>query len=236
MIVSIHQPAYLPWLGYFDKIRRADCFVYLDSVQFQKQSFQNRNKIRTPDGSIWLTVPVETKGKLHDTPLKDLPINNRVDWRRKHRAALEQHYRKAPCFDEVMPELHDVYDRDWHRLSDLCFAMLEAFNRRLGIGTRIVKASELGDLDAAKGDLVLALCETLGASCYLSGSLGRDYLDPEAFKRARVDLAFQDYAHPHYHQAYPGFEPAMGVVDLLMNVAEPAEVLSAPPNPCAARS
>ena len=223
--VSIHQPAYLPWLGYFDKIRQADCFVYLDTVQFQKQSFQNRNKIRTADGWVWLTVPVETKGKLYDTALKDLAINNRIDWRRKHRAAIEMNYRKAPNFEAVMAWLGPVYDRDWARLSDLCFEMMVTVNRLLGIETEIVKASDLAEVDGSKGDLVLNLCRALGAERYLSGSLGRDYLDAAAFREAGIDLAYQDYTHPQYGQAYPGFEPYMAAVDLLMNEAEPAAVL-----------
>ena len=223
--VSIHQPAYLPWLGYFDKIRQADCFVYLDTVQFQKQSFQNRNKIRTADGWAWLTVPVETKGKLYDTALKDLTINNRIDWRRKHRAAIEMNYRKAPCFETVMHWLAQFYDRDWPRLSDLCFEMTQTFNRALDIETKILKSSAMQGLDGSKGDLVLNICRALGAERYLSGSLGRGYLDADAFEQAGIELVYQDYAHPSYRQIYPGFEPYMAVIDLLMNEADPAAIL-----------
>lgn len=225
MIVSIHQPAYLPWLGYFDKIRRADCFVYLDTVQFQKQSFQNRNKIRTADGWTWLTVPVETKGKLYETPLKDLAINNRVDWRRKHLTAIAMNYGKATCFEAVMPSLTAAFERDWARLSELCYAMLLEFNQRLGIDTRIVKSSDMPEVDGAKSDLVVNLCRALGATRYLAGTLGRNYLEPEAFARHGITLDYQDYEHPVYRQAYPGFEPNMAVVDLLMNQPDPAAIL-----------
>ena len=225
LIVSIHQPAYLPWLGYFDKIRRADTFVYLDTVQFQKQSFQNRNKIRTADGWAWLTVPVETKGRLYDTPLRDLPINNRVNWRRKHRAAIAQHYAKAPQFEAVMALLDGFYDRDWDRLSDLCYEMLLAFNRRLGIDTRIVKASNLSGVQGEKSALILDLCRHFGAGRYIAGTLGRNYLDEAAFEAAGIEIAYQDYEHPTYGQLYPGFEPAMAIVDLLMNEANPSEIL-----------
>jgi len=225
MIVSIHQPAYLPWLGYFDKIRRADIFIYLDTIQFQKQSFQNRNKVRTADGSIWLTVPVETKGKLYDTALKDLTINNRVDWRRKHRAAIEMNYRNAPCFDVIIPLLNQFYDEEWERLSDLCYAMLTAFNRLLGIETKIVKASDLPEVQGEKGELIVNLCRAVGAKHYISGTLGGNYLEPEAFARHGIALAFQDYKHPVYGQVYPGFEPNMAVVDLLMNEKNPGRLL-----------
>ena len=225
LTVSIHQPAYLPWLGYFDKIRQADLFIYLDSVQFQKQSYQNRNKIRTAEGWSWLTVPVETKGRLYETPLSELRINNRIDWRRKHRVAIEMNYRKAPCFDEVMPLMEQFYLREWTQLSDLCFEMMRAFNECLGIRTDIRKASELGAVEGGKSELILNLCKAIGAGRYLSGSLGRDYLDLRAFAERGVEVIFQSYAHPTYRQAYPGFEPNMAVVDLLMNERAPEQIL-----------
>ena len=224
-IVSIHQPAYLPWLGYFDKIRQSDLFIYLDTVQFQKQSFQNRNKIRTANGWTWLTVPVETKGKLYETPLKDLAINNRVDWRRKHRAAIAMNYRKAPHFDAVMPQLEMFYERSWSRLSDLCYDMLSAFNRRLGITTPVQKASDMGVMPSSKSDLILDLCRAAGATTYVSGTLGRGYLDLPAFADQGIDVTFQDYEHPRYRQAYAGFEPNMAVIDLLMNESEATAIL-----------
>ena len=197
-VVAIHQPAYLPWLGYFDRIRSADCFVYLDTVQFQKQSFQNRNKIRTPQGWTWLTVPVETKGALYDTPLKELAINNRIDWRRKHQRAIEMNYRKAPLFDAVMPLLEGFYARDWERLSDLCFEMLVAFNERLGIETGIIRASEMPGIAGGKSDLILNICRELGASRYLAGTLGRGYLQEADFEAAGIAVEYQDYGHPTY--------------------------------------
>ena len=224
-VVSIHQPAYLPWLGYFDKIRRADLFIYLDSVQFQKQSFQNRNKIRTADGWTWLTVPVETKGRLYETPLKDLPINNRVNWRRKHRAAIEMNYRKAPRFEPVMSLLDRFYAQEWEHLSDLCYAMMTAFNRELAVDSEIRKASELKTLEGGKSDLLLSICRAVGATTYLSGALGQNYLDVESFERAGIDVLFQDYRHPVYAQLQPDFLPNMAVIDLLMNEADPAAVL-----------
>lgn len=194
-------------------------------MQFQKQSFQNRNKIRTADGWTWLTVPVETKGKLFDTPLCDLPINNRVNWRRKHRAAIEQSYRKAPYFEPVMPLLDRFYERDWTALSTLCHEMLLAFNEALGIETPIVKASALSGIEGEKSDLVLNLCRHFGATRYIAGTLGRNYLDEANFVEAGIEVSYQDYVHPTYSQAYPGFEPYMGIVDLLMNEPAPAAIL-----------
>ncbi|MEW6593799.1 MAG: WbqC family protein [Thermodesulfobacteriota bacterium] len=217
MIVSIHQPAYLPWLGYFDKIKRADLFIYLDTVQYQKNSFQNRNKIRTKSGPIWLTVPVETSGRLYTTPLKEIAIDNRRDWRAKHRRALMMHYGRSRMFDAVFPRLEPFYLRSWERLADLCWEMMVEFNRMLGIGTRIVRASELEVGEGGKSDLVLNICKATGATTYLSGSLGRHYLVLDDFAAADIEVVFQDYVHPTYTQQYPGFEPFMGIVDCLFN-------------------
>ncbi len=225
-IVSIHQPAYLPWLGYFDKIRRSDLFIYLDTVQFQKNSFQNRNKIRTSDGWIWLTVPVETKGRLYSTEIKDLTINNRTNWQRKHLESIRTNYRKAAHFDDVFGWIAPYYERPWERLSDLCFEMMTDCNARLELNTDIVRASEQPPVEAKKSELVLELCKTVGATCYLSGSLGRDYLDLRSFADAGIRVDFQDYQHPQYPQAYPGFEAGMGVVDLLMCSDDPSRVIA----------
>lgn len=221
MIVSIHQPAYLPWMGYFDKIARSDLFIYLDTVQFQKSSFQNRNLVRTSNGSSWLTVPVKTKGRLYDVPIKDLQINNQVPWRKKHLKTLQQNYSKAKMFEEVIAELEPIYLQEWTELSSLCLAMLEIFNRRLGITTTVVKASDMKKIESKKSDLVLDLCKESGANIYLSGSQGRDYLQMDDFQHNNIDVIFQDYEHPEYTQNYKGFEPYMGIVDLLMNEEEP---------------
>lgn len=225
--VSIHQPAYLPWLGYFDKIRQSDLFIYLDTVQFQKNSFQNRNKIRTSEGWIWLTVPVETKGRLYSTEIKDLTINNRANWRRKHLESIRTNYRKATHFDDVFGWIAPYYEKPWDRLSDLCFEMMIDCTMRLGLETKIVRASEQFSVEGAKSDLVLELCKAAGATRYLSGSLGRDYLDLGSFADAGIEVDFQNYQHPQYPQAYPGFESGMGVVDLFMCADNPSRVIGA---------
>jgi hypothetical protein len=220
VIVSIHQPAYLPWLGYFDKIARADLFIWLDNVQFQKNSFQNRNKIMTKDGPTWLTVPMRTSGALYETPLKDVEIDNSKNWRAKHLASIRMNYAKAPRFNDCFPALSRFYEREWRTLDLLCFEMLGYFNTLLGVMTPIRRASDMG-ADGAKSDLVLDLCKKAGATTYLSGALGRDYLDLASFAKAGIAVEFQDYKHPAYRQTYPGFAPNLAVVDLLMNEEEP---------------
>lgn len=226
MIVSIHQPAYLPWLGYFDKIARADLFIWLDNVQFQKSSFQNRNKILTKDGPVWLTVPMRTSGVLYETPLKDVEIDNSKNWRVKHLSSIKMNYGKAPRFGDCFPALSRFYEREWLTLDRLCWDMLEYFNTLLGVKTPVRRASEM-NADGAKSDLILDLCKKAGATTYLSGALGRDYLDVESFSAAGIAVEFQDYKHPTYQQAYPGFTPNLAVVDLIMNENEPRRLITA---------
>jgi len=227
LIVGIHQPAYLPWLGYFDRIRQVDLFIYLDTVQFQKGSFQNRNRVLTGNGPAWLTVPVETAGKLYSTVLKDIEIDNSRNWQAKHWGTLRMNYAGAPMFRTVAPELETFYSRPWQRLSDLCLEMLMAFNRMLGIDTRIVRASELGQVNGRKSDLVLDLCQRVGATTYLSGSQGKDYLDMESFRSAGIGVQFQHYLTLPYPQPVASFVPALGVVDFLFNVPDPANGFAA---------
>jgi hypothetical protein len=225
VIVSIHQPAYLPWLGYFDKIARADLFIWLDNVQFQKNSFQNRNKILTKDGPVWLTVPMRTSGVLFETPLKDVEIDNSKNWRVKHASSIKMNYGKAPRFADVVPALSRFYDREWPTLDRLCWEMLGYFNKLLGVTTPIRRASEMS-ADGAKSNLVLDLCKRAGATTYLSGALGRDYLDLASFSAAGIAVEFQDYQHPAYRQTYPGFTPNLAVVDLLMNESDPRQFVT----------
>ena len=123
-----------------------------------------------------------------------------------------------------MPLLDQFYERTWERLAELCFEMMLAFNRLLEIDSRIVKASDLAGVTGAKSELILNLCRRLGGTTYIAGTLGRNYLDEAAFERAGIRIAYQDYHHPVYRQAYPGFEANMAVVDLLMNAERPAAV------------
>jgi WbqC-like protein family len=225
MIVSIHQPAYLPWLGYFDRIRQSDRFVFLDTVQFQKNSFQNRNRIRTATGSQWLTVPVETKGVLYSMALSELAINNRVNWRDKHIRSIRQNYAKAPFRDRVLDHLESVYCQPWDRLADLCWAMLQHFTKQFGLGCELIRASSLPAFSERKSALIERICRHLGADEYLSGPLGRGYLDEASFAAAAIAVRYHDYQHPAYKQAYPGFEPFMAAIDGLMNVDDAASLL-----------
>lgn len=215
MIVSINQPAYLPWLGYFHRIRHSDLHIVLDDVQFEKNSFTNRNKLRTADGWTWLSVPLLTKGKFGDLAINTVEIANERPWARKHWDTLRFGYKKAAHFAEEAPYWEEVFSRRWDRLIDLQRETLAHQLQALDITTELRSSADLA-VEGAKADLVLNLCKAVGATVYLSGPFGRDYLDPADFHEAGIELRFHDYTHPTYEQAQPGFEPYMAALDALL--------------------
>jgi len=216
MILTAHQPAYLPWLGLFHKIAVSDIYVYLDSVQFEKNSFINRNKINTASGPVWLTVPVFAKNHFNKT-IKDLEIDNSKDWRTSHWKSIYLNYKKALYFSKYAEFFEDTYKKEWRYLADLCDHMLRYFLKELGIKVDYYKSSELG-LKEHKSELILEMSKKLGANLYVFGALGKDYAKKEGFAEAGIKIYFQDYRHPKYSQLWgKEFSPYMGIVDLLFN-------------------
>jgi hypothetical protein len=215
MTLSINQPAYLPWLGYFHRIEIADVHVILDHVQFEKNSYINRNKIRTKEGSMILTVPLKTKGLFGSLAINIIEIAE-DSWRTKHFKSIQSTYAKAKYFKHYEPILAELYSKPYNRLIDLIIPMNTWFMQELNIKTKIVRSSEL-NTQGVKSDLVLDICKSLNASTYLSGPFGRDYLDMNSFSNAGIKVAFHDYMHPVYTQVYHGFESNMSILDLLLN-------------------
>ncbi len=222
MIVSINQPGYLPWLGYFHRVAVSDAHIVLDQVQFEKNSFTNRNKVRTREGWCWLTVPVKTAGKFGDLAIAEIEIANEKQWSAKHWQTLRLNYSKAPFFATHAAFFEGVYTRQWGKLADLTreitLYLLDAF----GIRTRLYFGSRM-KASGRKDELVLNLCRELKATEYLSGPLGRNYLRKELFGEHKIAVRYDDYHHPEYPQVYPGFEPYMAALDLLFN-AGPASL------------
>jgi hypothetical protein len=219
MIVTIMQPAYLPWLGYFHRILLSDLFVVLDHVPIDKSSrtnFASRNKIRTKDGWTWLTVPVRTAGRHDERQLNRLEIANESNWAQKHWRGLSAAYAKAPYWAQHQPFFEALYGQKWERLCDLAVETTKYLQTAFGIGTPMRFSSTM-ELTGHKDDLILEICRRVGATTYISGPLGRDYLRLTMFEQAGTKVAFHDYRHPTYVQAHPGFEPFMSAVDLLIN-------------------
>jgi hypothetical protein len=222
MIVSIHQPAYLPWLGYFHRIAVSDAHVVLDHVQYEKNSFTNRNKVRTREGWCWLTVPVKTAGRFGDLAINQVETANEKLWTPKHWQTVRLNYSKAPFFDQHAAFFEGIYSRPWEKLADLTGETTAYLLDAFGIRTKAYFSSQM-KASGKKDELVLNLCRELGATVYLSGPLGRNYLREELFSNQDIAVRYDDYRHPAYPQAYPGFEPNMAAMDLLFN-AGPASL------------
>jgi hypothetical protein len=223
------QPGYLPWLGFFDQMRRADVFVYYDDVQYDKHGWRNRNRVKSPNGPQWLTVPVRHHG-LGQPRIIDVEIDAGAPWARKHVGTLKQFYAKAPFTRHYLPELEELLTRPWTRLVDLDIAVVALVAKWLGLAPEIYRSSELG-IAAEQSERLLRLCEHFGATRYLSGSAARDYLDVELFNRREVDVAWQDYRHPEYAQQYGGFVPYLSAIDLLLNCGEESRTILESGNP-----
>jgi hypothetical protein len=222
MIVSINQPAYLPWLGYFHRIAVSDAHIVLDRVQFEKNSFTNRNKVRTREGWCWLTVPVKTASKFGDLCIHEIEIANERQWAAKHWQTLRLNYSKAPFFGEHAGFFEGIYERPWVRLADLTREITAYLLEAFGIKTKLYFSSQM-NASGKKDELVLNLCRELRATTYLSGPLGRNYLREDLFRESHIAVRYDDYHHREYPQVYPGYEPYMAALDLLFN-AGPASL------------
>ena len=215
MILTAHQPVYLPWLGLFHKIALAETFVYFDQVQYLPKDWMNRNKIRTKSGSIWLTVPVLRKG-YRDLKTSEIEINNSIDWQKKHLRSISLNYKKSPYFENYIPFFEDVYSRKWKFLGELNEYMLKWFLDELGIKVNFLNANDF-KFQGEKSSLILNMCKELNASTYIFGILGKDYADVQEFEKNNIGLIFQNYNHPKYSQLYREFISHMSIIDLLFN-------------------
>ncbi len=218
-MISVHQPQYLPWLGYFDKILKSDCFVFLDDVQYKHREFQNRNMIRTKQGSMWLTVPVVTKGRRGQL-VNEVDIDTGAGWQERHLRSVKAWYGKAPHFDRYIGFFEKTYrERTWEKLKDLNVHFIKFLLDELGITTPLRFSSDLGGGESATSRII-NICKELGADIYLSGAGGKEYLDEELFRKEKLGLKYQEFRHPVYEQLFGGgdFMPYMSAVDMLFNM------------------
>mgnify|MGYP003972095425 FL=1 len=218
MRVTILQPSYLPWLGFFEQMTRSDKFVLLDDVQYTRRDWRNRNKVRVSEGWVWLTVPVQQKSRFAQSLLATR-IDNSVPWRRKHLETLRQHYGKAPFFEKYFPRCQQIYGKDWEFLFDLCLETIQFLKEEIGIETPLLRSSEM-KTSGAKTERLISICRELGATHYLSGESASDYISEEGFSSQGIALEYQNYEHPVYPQKYPGFVPHLSAIDLLFNCGE----------------
>ena len=217
--VAIMQPTYLPWAGYFGLMRSVDLFILLDSVQFARRSWQQRNQIKTAKGPQWLTVPVLVKGK-RDQRIDEVEIDATAHFADTHRKAIELNYRNAPAYGAMAPQLLQLLDQSETRLADLTIVLIERIQHLLGISTRLMRASAMHG-EGAKAELLASLCREVGATEYISPPGSQVYLDvSDAFARAGIQVKYFQFRHPEYPQLYGAFVPFMSCIDMLFNCGD----------------
>src|SRR5688500_18326170 len=220
MRVAIHQPHFLPWLGYLHRMARADAFVLLDHVQFERRNYQNRTMIRMDGEARWFTVPVVQRSQKER--IVEKLVDNRESgargWGPGHLRTLQHAYRQAPFASHYLPQLRRIFEAEWERLVDLNQASLGLLREAFGIRTPLVKSSELA-VEGARGDLIFNICRAVGADRLLAGLGGsRGYLDVEGFARGGVRVEFHQFCHPQYRQCgAPPFLAGLSAVDMLLN-------------------
>jgi len=224
--VVVLQPGYLPWLGFFDQLRRADVFVYYDDAQYDKHGWRNRNRIKTQNGPIWLTVPVRHRGEGFPKIL-DVEIDARTPWARKHLSSVRQAYARAPFLQRYLPALEELLAGKWERLVDLDLACAELMANWLGLRRRVERSSRLG-IGGERSERLVGICRHFGAATYVSGDAAAAYLDVGLFERNGIAVEFQRYAHPTYPQRHGEFVPYLSALDLLLNCGDEAPLIAFP--------
>ena len=216
-VVAIHQPCYIPWLPFFEKIKKSDVFVFLDDVQYQKNGWQNRNKIRTNDGSIWLTIPVNAHFKSKSNEIK---IDYTQNWVDKHKKSFLINYSKAKYFNENWKDLEKIYDMNFETLTELNLEIISFIQKKFNIETKIMLSSEL-DISSSSSERILDICKKLDADVYYSGQgygmPEKKYLDEEDFLKNNIETKFQNFIFTKYEQCYEPFIPNLTSLDLLFN-------------------
>ena len=213
-VVAIHQPEYLPWLGFFKKMMNVELFVFLDDVQFRKKGWQNRNRIRINDGTTLLSIPVHT----HSYPkINEVTIDNEKNWSIRHKKSILYNYARAPYFDEIKDFIESIFEKKFQYLVDLNTEIIKFIMNELEIKSKIVFSSEL-EISKKGSDRVLDICKAVEADHYITGTFwAESNLRVEEFKKSNIDVEFQKFQHPIYKQIHGEFIPEMSIIDLLFN-------------------
>jgi hypothetical protein len=215
-VVAALQPGYLPWLGFFDLMKRSDLFIIEDSLKFTKQDWRNRNRIRTAQGTGYLTVPVK-KGAT-DLRINDVMIDNSRPWGRRHLNLLEHNYRGAPYWADYEAFLRETFDRAWTRLIDLDLWFIDFFRREFAIKTETALLSELAvTFGPDKTRSLVELLQAVWGDVFLEGATGKGFIEPTQFEEAGLRVEFQDYVCRPYPQQFKPFVSHLSAIDLLLN-------------------
>lgn len=213
--IAILQSNYIPWKGYFDIINKSDIFVIYDEVQYTKNDWRNRNKIKTPNGLQWLTIPVKQKyldQKIHETEVVD------QIWRKKHLNAIRLNYSKAPFFKEVVSFIEELYSTEYVLLSDINKNFIQNICNKLEIKTQIIDSKML-NLQGDKNTKLINACKILNGDIYISGPAAKEYINEDLFKSHDIEIEWMKYNHYNeYPQQYLPFEHGVSIIDMIFNL------------------
>ena len=213
-IISIHQPNYIPWLGYFYKIYQSDVFVFLDNVQYSNKGMHDFHYIKNPQGRLRLKIPV--KANFGDYIL-DVRLNNELKWRENHLQQLESNYKKAPYFKEVFQDVQTIFSQEYEFISTMNMRLIELITAKFGIETTFIKSSDLCVVDTEKNDRIYSICKKLNAAIYYSGTGAAVYQDAEEFKSKGIELLYSTFKPFKYPQFWGEFESNISILDYLMH-------------------
>lgn len=213
--IAIMQPTFLPWLGYFSLIKEVDKFVFLDTVQFDKRSWQQRNRIISKNKPFYLTVPVLTKNKFNQK-ISEVKIDRKSKYINKHLNSLKHNYKSASYFDEYFKDVKEIYERDFEHISELNIKFIKYFSKLLKIETEFFKSSD-NDFENSKTQLLINICKYFGADVYISPVSSKDYIIEKNFSDNEIQLEYQSFEHPEYNQNIDTFISHLSIVDLLFN-------------------
>lgn len=215
MKIVILQPGYLPWLGFFDQLRRSDLFVIYDDVQYTKRDWRSRNRIKTQQGEHWLTVPVINSGRYKQL-INEAEIDYSQNWTHKHLSTITSAYKNAPFFEKYYPKLAETLNAKPKYLLNLDIDIINLCASWLAIKTPLVLSSSL-NVTGSSTERLVHICQKLNATHYLTGDAAQAYLDLSLFDQAAITVDYHGYQHPYYQQLYPPFIPYMSVIDLIFN-------------------
>lgn len=216
-IVVVHQPDFIPYLGFFDRLCKAQIYVVLDNVQYVRntsRAWTSRDKIKTQSGEKWLTISTQKAPK--DTKIKDILLSTTISWKESHLNLIKENYKNSPYYEEIMPYLRKLYSLECIRMMDFNVESIKLLMQLFDIHTDIVYASDLQPI-GKNNDLVIDIVKKLDCHKYLSGIGARDYFVQELYDEAGIEVIWQDFTHPVYPQQFEGFIPYLSSIDILFN-------------------
>ena len=215
MITTIHQPDFMPWIGYFDKIKSSELLIYLDDVQFSRRGWTHRDKIKVLDKFVWLTVPIEKKNNYHQS-IKELKIKDNLALYKIHLDIIKNAYRKSKNFDQVFPSLEKIYKKNFNFLIDLNIEIIDLFCDFLEIKKKTFFSSQY-NISTKSTERLIDLLEINNSKKYLTGEPSKSYIDTDIFKNKGIEIIWHNLDEKEYIKKYERFDRNLSTLDFLMN-------------------